>query len=196
MFLLVHSIIALYLFSMSPCQFQISRAVNWFLWSTVCCCCFCCMFVCFLRKEICHLWLIQTFFLLCIECNGEVPFRTEFPKVSSSLHNIKWWDSLFIPFYSEKLLWWKWSKVLVYAYSHIVKSHIIITLLFQSKSSRFSFKPMPYLVSGFWTPEWAVLGVFYFMEWDFSSLIKNIVYFHIINATTTPVYLANMLLLW
>lgn len=71
-----------------------------------------------------------------------------------------------------------------------------MTLLFQSKSSRFSFKPMPYLVSDFWTPEWAVLGVFYFMEWDFSSVIKNIVYFHIINATTTPVYLANMLLLW
>lgn len=64
--LLVHSIIAFYLFSMSPCQFQISRAVNWFLWSIVCCCC-CCVFV-FFRKEICHLWLIQTFFLLCIEC--------------------------------------------------------------------------------------------------------------------------------
>lgn len=24
--------------------------------------------VCFFRKEICHLWLIQTFFLLCIAC--------------------------------------------------------------------------------------------------------------------------------
>lgn len=55
---------------------------------------------------------------------------------------------------------------------------------------------MPYLDSGFWTLEWAVLGLFYFMEWDFSSLMKNIVYFHIVNATTAPVYLANMLLLW
>jgi hypothetical protein len=61
--------------------------------------------------------------------DGDVPFRSEWSKVSNSLNNVWLWISFFVPICCKrKLLWW-WLNSLIYKYSRI-SVRIILSLFF------------------------------------------------------------------
>lgn len=82
-----------------------------------------------------------------------IPFGTECPKASHSLHIVQWYVSLFIPFYFRRRnLWWLLKEALICIVADSSKS------FFCCFFSRILFSPMllAYIVSGFWPPEWCL----------------------------------------
>lgn len=66
------------------------------------------------------------------EFDGDIPFRSECPKVSHSLHIVQGWVSKFVPVYCRGTLlcWWLCRRLIYKAQQNVIKNNFTACLLF------------------------------------------------------------------